>query len=49
MVEKVSLKQVIGTEEEIDFLKAIEKFNCQDNGFVFLQKSGEYLQMIKHL
>ena len=30
MVEKISLKEIIGTEDEIDFLKAIENFNCQD-------------------
>ena len=30
MVRKVSLKEIIGTEDEIDFSQAIEKFTCQD-------------------
>jgi len=30
MVKRTSLKEIIGTEDELDFLKAIEKFNCQD-------------------
>jgi len=30
MVEKIPLKQIIGTEEEIDYLQAIQDFNCQD-------------------
>jgi len=30
MVKKTPLKEIIGTEDELDFLKAIEKFDCQD-------------------
>ena len=31
MAKRVSVKEIIGTEEEIDFIKAIDKFSCQDN------------------
>jgi len=27
---KVSLKEIIGTEDEVDYIQAIENFNCQD-------------------
>ena len=30
MVGKVSFKEIIGTEEEIDYLQAIKNFTCQD-------------------
>jgi hypothetical protein len=30
MVKRTSLKEIIGTEDEIEFFKTIEKFNCQD-------------------
>jgi len=30
MVRRTSLKEIIGTEDEVEFLKAINKFNCQD-------------------
>ena len=30
MVGKVSLKEIIGTAEEIDFVEAIKRFECQD-------------------
>jgi len=31
MVKRTSFKEIAGTEDETDFLKAIEKFKCQDN------------------
>jgi len=30
MVRRTSLKEIIGTEDEVDFLNAIKKFYCQD-------------------
>jgi hypothetical protein len=30
MVKRTSFKEIIGTEHEIEFLKAIENFSCQD-------------------
>ena len=30
MAKRVSVKEIIGTEEEIDFVKAVNKFSCQD-------------------
>ena len=30
MVRRTSLKEIIGTEYEVDFLNAIKNFNCQD-------------------
>ena len=30
MVKRTSFKEIVGTEDELDFLRAIEKFNCQD-------------------
>ena len=30
MVEKVSFKEIIGTEHEPKFLTAVENFKCQD-------------------
>ena len=30
MVRRTSFKEIVGTEDELDFLQAVEKFNCQD-------------------
>ena len=41
MVGKVSLKKIIGTEEELDYLEAINKFVCLDKEVeIFLKEKA---------